>query len=262
MLVVPIVSFAVLLFLVLRISQKLNHMTMGIVLVFLLTTSPTVTRWYVANITDGILTTTVALAIFLSISKSRFWIPLFFFLISAGSATRFSLPFWLVFTVYFMTRRQFFIAVAVLIWSIVNFLPAILTKPNLDFVRPQESQTYLERIFEFVIDAFRLLFVEFAQLAVLDRPLLLVIMAAIYFSLANFRGTSSQLFILMGLAGWLIGALNPVLGVNFRYQLPILFSACWVIIEHLNIRGHGNFINSLNIVRHEVDKKLKPKKHE
>jgi hypothetical protein len=78
--------------------------------------------------------------------------------------------------------------------------------------------------------------------------LLIVLIVAILISFLNLRRQSSQLFLLMGLAGWFIGALNGVLGVNFRYQLPVIFFACWAILDQSEILRNRSIRNTLQIM--------------
>jgi hypothetical protein len=72
------------------------------------------------------------------------------------------------------------------------------------------------------------------QLIVLDRIFFLVCALCVYLSLRNIYKESSQLFLFVLLAGLLTGALNGNVGVNFRYQLPVLFFICWSLIDNLN----------------------------
>jgi hypothetical protein len=50
-------------------------------------------------------------------------------------------------------------------------------------------------------------------------------------------------------AGLLTGALNGNVGVNFRYQLPVLIFICWNLIDNLNFPGENNLKNKKNQTR-------------
>jgi hypothetical protein len=54
---------------------------------------------------------------------------------------------------------------------------------------------------------------------------------------------SSKLFLLVALAVWLLGAINGVFGVNFRYQLPLVPFIYWVIINSNLARRIDNSIS-------------------
>jgi hypothetical protein len=254
MLIVPIMSFAVLIWLILRSSVRLQNPILGLVLVFIVTVSPTVTRWYVANLTDGILASVIALSAYIIIFELRYATLTVLLLVTVGSFTRFSLPFWIALGLFLLKEKKVRFSILLISWSIISFVPAILFKPNLSFIAPQESQSVIERLFEFIWEALRLIFVEFSQLAALDRPLLSILIAGVILSLFSLQLNFSVLFLYMGLAGWFIGALNPVLGVNFRYQLPILFPACLVIIARGKFPDNRLFGNTLNIIRKKADK--------
>jgi len=44
---------------------------------------------------------------------------------------------------------------------------------------------------------------------------------------------SSQMFLAALIAVWLTGAINGVLGVNFRYQLPVIPIMLWALVDLL-----------------------------
>jgi hypothetical protein len=75
-------------------------------------------------------------------------------------------------------------------------------------------------------------FVEIAQLGAIDRILLVMLIAALVVALRHNREDSSRFFLAVSLSVWVIGAINGTLGVNFRYQLPVLGFACWVILTN------------------------------
>jgi len=235
MLVIPIISYGILLLTITLIARRLNNLPIGLALVFLLTTSSTVSRWYIANITDGLLATLFALSLLVLVSEKRHKTLLILILITLTSFTRFCLPIWLAIGIFLVLKNRLLLGTATLAWSLINFIPVLIAKPDLSFVAPKESQNLIERGLEFVGSSFELLFVEIGQLIATDRALFVVILAAIVLSFSNLKSESSQLFILVGLAVWFIGALNPVLGVNFRYQLPLLCFACWTILDKLYV---------------------------
>lgn len=258
MLVVPVGALLVLLILITRLSIKLGNPFVGLGIVFLLTVSPTITRWYVANITDGLLATVVAAAGYLLVRGSRndkFFLFFLALVIVVGSFVRFSAPFWLAFAVvyWWINKRT---AVFIFATSMIAVAPTLLAKPDPGSIVAGADGGVVEKLLYFPVSALRVLFIEFAQLAALDRPLLSILLTAICLSITKASALSSRLFITMGFAGWFIGALNGVLGVNFRYQLPLLFFAAWVILDRLKISGDGPFGKGLNVMRNEPQKKL------
>ena len=75
-------------------------------------------------------------------------------------------------------------------------------------------------------------FIELAQLGAIDRILLVMLVVALAVALRHPREVSSRYFLAVFLSVWIIGAINGTLGVNFRYQLPVLGFACWVILSN------------------------------
>jgi hypothetical protein len=96
---------------------------------------------------------------------------------------------------------------------------------------PQSQLSIWEKLSLMPYSALRVGFVEIAQLAALDRILLFIVMISFFLAVKNFRAESSMYFLGVLMSVWAMGALNGALGVNFRYQLPLLIFCCWVIFE-------------------------------
>jgi hypothetical protein len=252
MLVIPILSLFLLLFIIVRIAHRLDRLLLGSILIFFLTLSPTVTRWFVANITDGLLTAIIGLAFYLALTfdSKVVWIPLII-LVILGSATRFSAPYWIVFSImyWFIHKKT---SILLLLATIVGVTPTLLAKPDSGSIVVGAGSGVIEKLLYFPISALRVLFIEFTQLAAIDRSLLAILISATLISVINLRRQSSQLFLLMAFAGWFIGALNGVLGVNFRYQLPVIVFACWVILDQAEILRNRPIRDTLKIMRYKA----------
>ena len=249
MLVVPILSLFVVLLVLMRIAHRVDRLLLGLILTFLITLSPTVTRWFAANITDGVLAAILGVAFYLvlTINHKLVWVPLIT-LVIVGSFTRFSAPYWIVFAIiYWFIQKK--VAVLILFVTLLAVTPTLLARPDSNSIVVGGGSGIADKLMYFPISAFKVLFIEFAQLASLDRSLLAILVTAILISFLNPGRQSSQLFLLMGLAGWFIGALNGVLGVNFRYQLPVIIFACWVILDQLDILRNIPLRNTMKISR-------------
>ena len=72
--------------------------------------------------------------------------------------------------------------------------------------------------------------IDIAQLAVLDRLFLIYLVVGLFISILYFNNVASQYYIAILLAGYLLGAVNGTLGVNFRYQLPAIPFCAWSIL--------------------------------
>jgi hypothetical protein len=211
-----------------------------------------VTRWFVANITDGLLTAIIGLTFYLALTVDHklVWIPLTI-LIILGSITRFSAPYWMVFSIiYWGIHRK--TSILLLIATTVGVTPSLLARPDSGSIVVGAGTGVIDKVIYFPISALKILFIEFAQLAAIDRSLLVVLFSAILISVINPRRQSSQLFLLMALAGWFIGALNGVLGVNFRYQLPLIVFASWVILDQAELFRNRPIRDTLKIMGYKA----------
>jgi hypothetical protein len=203
----------------------------------------------VANLTDGLLATIFALSIILLRNKdSKYWYFLCFILITATSFTRFSTPYWYAISGVFLIGKNRFKAIYIFVLSSIFLIPTILAKPDPRAIVAGTSDDPVDKILYFPISALRILFIEVAQLAALDRSLLLILSLALIAAIINRKALASKYFFVILIAGWFIGSLNGVLGVNFRYQLPVIPFALWVILETFKISRDGSFRYRLDIV--------------
>jgi hypothetical protein len=233
MIVVPAISFLCLLLFVQKISNNYNLIHVGVCVCIILSTSPTVIRWMIWNGTDALLTglfSYVALLLYKLHEKSDQKYFQLFLLILLTAATRFSLVFWvaIAFVIYF--KRKKFLALMIVSISSLCSLPALFSTLGVSILPAEKSQSTLEKISNIPLSFLKVVSIDTAQLAVLDRLLLIYLVAGLLFSILYFRSVASQYFIAVLLAGYLLGAVNGTLGVNFRYQLPAIPFCAWSII--------------------------------
>jgi len=238
MLVIPILSLLALILAIQVIAFRLNKSALGLFINFLLLTSPTLLRWMVSNCTDSLLTGLFALTILVYQSKidTRTKNSLILVSIFLTSFTRFCLPIWLAFFVFdFLVTRGKWKLVVFSILAFLMSLPAILLQPNgASALLPERNgQSFFSKFLYLPVSFAKVGFIESAELVVLDRVLLLGVLLGFYFSWKNFKDSSSKLFIATAIAVWTIGALNGVMGVNFRYQLPLIPVLALVLLKNL-----------------------------
>jgi len=235
MLVVPIISFFLLSIFTMELGRVTRNLPLALGIVFIITTSTSVSRWYIANITDGLLATILAasLLVVIRLNHSTWSLFLLGLLVVMGSFTRFSLPYWFGLAIFLILRGARPLAIVVSVVSILSFIPTFLNRPGSESFVAGAQGDGLARALYLPISASRVLFIEISQLVALDRSLLLLISAALIVSLVRWKQVSAQVFVIMSLAGWSIGALNGVLGVNFRYQLPIVIFAAYTVLDAL-----------------------------
>jgi len=257
MLAIPIISLLTLFIITSYISLKESNFLMGYVLITLLAFSPTLTRWYVANLTDGLLATLFALSIILLRQKNpKYWYLTSFILIALTSFTRFSTPYWYAISSVFFIVKNRFRGLYLFALSSAFLIPTMLAKPDPGSIVAGTSGDLLDKLLYFPISALKILFIEIAQLAAMDRSLLLILCLALIAAIINRKAIPSKYFFAILIAGWFIGSLNGVLGVNFRYQLPVIPFALWVILETFKISRDGKFRYRLDVVTQKTQQKL------
>jgi hypothetical protein len=235
MMVVPVASFILLISSIYRVCEISNRPLIGLLLITAITTSPTVLRWMIANITDSLLTGLFALTV-LIIAKSfseKNWITIMVLLICLTSATRFCLPIWLGISIVYFFNKMRKKSLVILLTATIAFIPALVKFPSVPLIPESSDAQEVKKLLQLPISFIRVAFIEIAQLAVLDRLLLAILIIAVIISFVCWKQISSQFFLSVLFSVWLIGAINPVLGVNFRYQLPVTAFACWAIVSNL-----------------------------
>jgi hypothetical protein len=233
MLVIPTLSFILLVFCVFRLSEIYRKPWIGFLLVLILCTSPTVLRWMIANITDSLVTGLFGVVVLILTRRisQKTWILSICALVVLTSLTRFCYPIWIAIAIVLWSERRRAEAFWVAIVSTVSFLPTFFYMPsNVILPADAEVQGFL-KFFLLVKSFFKVGFYELAQLAALDRALLVTIIIAVALSLKHHKEIASKFFLAVCIAVWFIGAINGTIGVNFRYQLPVLVFACWVILS-------------------------------
>jgi hypothetical protein len=232
MIVVPAISFLCLLLVVQKISNNYKLIYVGVCICIILSTSPTVIRWMIWNGTDALLAglfSYVALLLFnLHKNPEQRYFQLFL-LILLTTSTRFSLVFWVAIAIVIYFKRKKLLALMIILISSLFSLPALFSTLGISILAAK-GETTLEKISNIPLSFLRVLFIDTAQLAVLDRLFLIYLFAGLAISILYFKSEASQYFIAVFLAGYLLGAINGTLGVNFRYQLPAIPFCAWSII--------------------------------
>jgi hypothetical protein len=232
MLVIPAISLLILQLNIYLLGKKLHQSYLGLGIAILLTFSPTVTRWMISSLPDSLLVALISFfPIILINNKFKYRDLLLVSLTIACSFTRFSLPILLSMSIIFCLQKKFKIAMILLSSSLICSIPALINV-NSAFM-PRSSGSMLSKFLSLPVTFLKVGFIEMAQLAVLDRLLLTIVIIAFVLAVKFRKLESSQFFLANLAAVWTLGTLNATLGVNFRYELPILIFCCWVILENL-----------------------------
>lgn len=199
----------------------------------ILSNSPTVIRWMIWNGTDALLAGlfgyVVILLYNLQTKPNQKYFQLFI-LIILTAATRFSLVFWIAIAVVMYFNRKKFLALMTVLLSSLCSLPALFSTLGVSILPAEKDQTTLEKISNIPLSFLRVISIDIAQLAVLDRLLLIYLVAGLLISTLYLKNIASQYFVAVLLAGYLLGAVNGTLGVNFRYQMPAIPFCAWSIV--------------------------------
>ena len=232
MIAVSAISFLVLLLTVYIIGKKYHQEGFALFIAFLLTTSVTTTRWMISNCTDALLVGVTCIAVLILISGISDNLKLASLSVVSvlGVVTRFSLPIWLAIAGVLFTYRKIRMALALIVSATLATIPTYLSQPA-DAVLPgTKDLSGLDKLVMLPISFLKVAFVEIAQLAALDRVLLLFLLASSAIAILKVRDFENRYFISVAFAVFGIGAINGVFGVNFRYQLPLIPFMAWVVL--------------------------------
>jgi hypothetical protein len=135
----------------------------------------------------------------------------------------------LIVILYFKSRKQ---ALILSILAIGSFIPLLLTNIQGSIAVTSTKGGLVDKILSFISNSMKLLTVEMGQLVVFDKVLLALLVLGIVFSIRNLQNVSSKFFLLSTSSSYLMSLLNGTLGVNFRFQLPIIAALVWVLLEN------------------------------
>lgn len=238
MIVVPALSFLLLLYVVLRLSSRYNRIYVGVIICFVLSISPTIMRWMVVNTTDALLVGLFSYSVILLTdlkSNTKIAYLQLFPLIILTAATRFSLVFWVAIGLVLFIHRKKLLAICILMVAFICSIPALNTTLSVSLLPNSKEQSTIEKILSLPISFFKVIFIDIAQLAVLDRAFLAFLITGVLLAIIQIRNVASQYFVAVLLAGYVLGAINGTLGVNFRYQMPAIPFCAWAIISSISL---------------------------
>jgi hypothetical protein len=244
MLVVPALSLLATMFAIYFYSRGKGAPWVGLLIAISISISPTVLRWSVSNCTDGLLMAIFAGAALVALDKkeSRWALPKIVVIVAMACLTRFCLPIWilLALVIYRPNKKMSY---AIISSSLLFSAPTFMYKSDSGKIPASDNFSTMHDYIMFPITFLKILFVELAQLAALDRTLLVIILLATALSVAKFREFESKLYFAVFLGVFTLGAINAVLGVNFRYQLPLIPFAAVAIISQVVAIKNRKFLN-------------------
>ncbi len=232
MIAIPAISLLILLLTIYLLGKKFGQESLAIVMGVLLTASVTTTRWMISNCTDALLVAITCFAVLILVSEySDNQKAIFLSAVGAlGVLTRFSLPIWVAIAFVLFALRKIKVGAFLLVSASLTTIPTYLSQPN-DAVLPGTANlSGFEKFVALPQSFFKVAFIEIAQLAALDRILLLFLLTSFFIAVLKTREIENKYYLSVAFAVFGIGAINGVLGVNFRYQLPLIPFMAWSII--------------------------------
>ncbi len=231
MLVIPSLSLLVTMFAIYYYSKRSGAPWIGFVIAISVSISPTVLRWAVSNCTDGLLMAIFAIAmlLLLNTNESNWTLLKIAIVVGLACLTRFCLPIWILLSLisYKSSKKRSY---AIFFSAVLFTAPTFMYKSDSGTIPASDNFSTLNDYAMFPVTFLKIFFIEIAQLAALDRILMMLILVAIFLSFITLSKLESQLFYAVFLGVFTLGAINGVLGVNFRYQLPLIpFSAVGII---------------------------------
>ena len=250
-LVIPSLSLLLLMVSTYNLGRKYNFPFIGFIVALGLSISPTILRWMISNTTDSLLLGLFSLVPILLIKlKENYRNQLIvLLLVVLTNMTRFSFPIWIgiAFVLYIHGARR--ISVGIFLLNLVSCIPTFLLQPRTAFLPLEYESSAIEKVFQLPKSFLKVGFYEIAELAVLDRMLLVFLAVALFGAFTNLRSIESSLFLVVLLAVWALGAINGNVGVNFRYQLPLISFSIIPCIHGICKLAKWYSRNGLDIVR-------------
>jgi hypothetical protein len=249
MLAIPALSLLVLFLAIQILSKKMGKPLIGLGIVITLVLSTTVLRWMMVNCTDALLVGLFAFVPFSILAfkqRSRWALPTLGLLIILTSATRFVLPFWLAILVVLAIRYKRALEIGFLfLLSFLCSIPALQAQASSALLPAEADSPLYIKLAKLPLVFIKVFAIDIAEFGVLDRAFLIFILFCFIQAIRLRRTLSAQLFTAVLFAGYIIGSINGTLGVNFRYQIPVLIFSAWLVLDSLEISGRNlRFISS------------------
>jgi hypothetical protein len=195
----------------------------------------------VVNTTDALLVGIFSVGAYFLMRKIRSpeWYLISGVLVVLTGLTRISVLFWIAIATVLLIQKNQRKAIFIVLISVLVVIPTLLSNSSNSFLAVEADRNLWQRFLLYPFYLIKITFYEFAQLFVMDRILFFMCALSIYFSFKYINKDSSKYLLLVLFAGLLTGAMNGTVGVNFRYQLPVISFICWSIIDNTNISLNG-----------------------
>jgi hypothetical protein len=237
MLVIPVFCYLLLGFVLLQFGNDRKTKIFIAFLYLILSSSSTLLRWVVADLTDSLHLLLFSLCC-LGMYK-RWNIQYLTVLVILGSLARPMGFLWAALFLAYVVKCQDGKKKSYLILSLIalnSFLFNTLLMAIFGGFGPN-PRSLVEQIASVPFNFLSLVVVEFGQLIVMDRVLFYFTVLSIALAFFNLRDLWSLIHVSVTSVSFLLSAWMGVWGVNFRYQLPVLTTALIVIIRNRYLRA-------------------------
>ncbi len=242
MLVVPAFSLLVLMLGIFTVAQTKLNREFSLFLAISVTLSTTVMRWMISDCTDSLFVAlfTLVVIVFSKGTPTSSGKLLILFLVVLTSFTRFALVIWILISI--VAVRKFGLKFGVSVFGVATLaaIPTLFSGDSIAKIPGSGNISSQSEITAFPITLLKVIIVEFSQLFVLDRILFLFLIFSVWLVIHQHTAISSNMLFFVFIAVALLGGINGVFGVNFRYQLPAIPFMYWALIDYINVQS-GSF---------------------
>jgi hypothetical protein len=236
MLVIPALCYLLLGLLLLQFATDRKMRLVVSFLYLVLSSSSTLLRWVVADLTDSLHLLLFSLC---CLGVYKHWkIQYLSLFVILGALARPMGFLWAALFIAFVIKcdrglKRNYLILSIL--SLVLFLFNTLLMAIFGGFGPN-SKSLTSQIASVPFNYISLIVVEFGQLVVMDRILFYFAVFSIVIALMNLRDSWSLIHLSVVFSSFLLSAWIGVWGVNFRYQLPVLTTALIVFIRNPYLR--------------------------
>lgn len=235
MLVIPALSLLAIGIIFYYLGASKPDKTILLLCFFILTSSTTVLRWVIADLTDGL---HLALFSLCCLGLFRKWdFKIMLFIIIVGALARPMGPIWTALFIPFVFvetgKKKFKLFVLAITPSLLFVFNTIIMTIYGGFA--PSSKSLMQQLMDLPTNFIKLIFVEFGQIAVLDRVLFCFTILTLILATLVAQNNWARAHMCVTMASFFISAWIGVFGVNFRYQLPILVTGSLVCLIYARI---------------------------
>lgn len=236
MLVVPVLALLGILLICHLIGKSVERPELALLFNLIIVSSSTVSRWFVANLTDGLLAFLIGLIVLVEMraKKLKTWVPLMVVIILLASATRFSVPIFLALGFSYVLLREIPKAFTFFGAGACGALPLLFFDSTSAVLPGSNGESMLSKLYNLPLQSFKVLAVEIGQLVVLDRIFFTLVLLSLFFAY-QLKGRVAILTFGVFVGVLAVSFINGTLGVNFRYQLPLITYMGWGFINYLKL---------------------------